>query len=57
MKHRVCPNCGYPLQRDNHPRLSVVTFCRRSCIREWLYRHGKTAHEWRDNFTFDRRTA
>lgn len=36
----TCPQCGYPLHRDNHPHLSSVRFCRSRCIAAWAKRHG-----------------
>lgn len=52
---KFCPQCGYPLHRDNHPLLGIIRFCRRSCIRRWLTRHGLPATGWFDTHLVDQR--
>ena len=55
--NQTCPNCGYVLHRDNHPIMGIIRFCRRSCVRNWLYRHNRTADAWLDGDIAERRVS
>ena len=58
MRNQQCPECRYPLYRQNHPYVGVVRFCRMSCVAKWHEAHGHPFFQ-RDEVpaTGDRRRA